>query len=77
MYREIITPENQEITLKIPIGYLNKRLEVLVFEVNEGLDSLNMSNANSSSKAGDLSSQILLAKAIMAENVEVLSKLAQ
>ena len=77
MYREIITPESREITLKIPAAYLNKHLEILVFEINEGLEQVIETKSPTDSQMGDLSNQMVLAKAIMAENVEVLSKLAQ
>ena len=77
MYREIITSDSQEITLKLPVDYLNKRLEILVFEVNEGFESAKVGNTPSHAQVVDLKSQMSLAKAIMAENVEVLSKLAQ
>jgi hypothetical protein len=38
MYHEIITPESQEISLTIPVAYLKRRIDELVFEVNEGID---------------------------------------
>ncbi len=76
MYREIITPATQEITLKIPASYLNKQVEILVFEVTEGMQP---SNANNVSELGanDLSVQLALAQTIMVDNVDVLHKLAQ
>lgn len=73
MYREIITPATQEITLKIQSAYLHKRLEVLVFEVNEGLDV----NPVGEPVAHDTDRQLAMAKAIMAENADMLSKLAR
>lgn len=33
MYREIVTPESQEITLKIPADYPHKKLVSIVFEL--------------------------------------------
>lgn len=77
MYREIITPESREITLTIPEAYLNKRLEILVFEINEGLRQTVATSVSPHFQADDLNSQMVLAKAIMAENDEVLRKLAQ
>jgi len=77
MYREIITPKTQEITLKIPADYLNRRIEILVFEINEGIEpSVRNENANQK-QATELDRQIALAKVLMDENTEVLSKLAQ
>ena len=74
MYREIITPSTQEITLKIPEAYLNKRVEILVFEVNEGME---IPTESSETSTNNIAKQMSLAQSIMSENVEVLSKLAQ
>ncbi len=73
MFREIITPASQEITLKIPSAYLNKKLEVLVFEVNEGLEV----KPNEELVVMDAAAQLTMAKEIMDENVDVLRKLAR
>ncbi len=35
MIREIITPTEQELKLKLPPEYLNRKVEVLVFPVND------------------------------------------
>jgi hypothetical protein len=43
MYREIITPKSEEISLTIPAEYLHKRIEVTFFEVDEGIDNDKMS----------------------------------
>lgn len=76
MYREIITPKTQEITLKIPADYLNRRIEVLVFEVNEGIEPSARSE-KTQQLPSSLEQQIAMAQVLMDENVEVLSKLAQ
>jgi hypothetical protein len=67
MYREIVTPESQEITLKIPADYLHKKLEIIVFEINEGITQ----------SRKDFTTQMAIAEDIMRENQDVLSKLAQ
>lgn len=77
MYREIMTPKSQEITLKIPAAYLNRRIEVLVFEVNEGIDQPTQLENPTETSNSELDRQIAMAKILMAENTEVLSKLAQ
>lgn len=77
MYREIITPESSEITLKIPVAYLNKRIEVLIFEVNEGIDQTQLMVEPPLVTKPDLDHQMELAQTIMANNADVLNKLAQ
>jgi len=77
MYREIMTPKSQEITLKIPADYLNRRVEILVFEVNEGIVPSTGSQQAKQLPETELERQIAMAKVLMAENTEVLSKLAQ
>ena len=77
MYREIMTPKTQEITLKIPADYLNRRVEILVFEVNEGIVPSAGNEQVNQLPETELERQIAMAKVLMDENTEVLSKLAQ
>ena len=77
MYREIITPNTEEITLKIPSAYLNKKLEVLVFEINEGMATSPIHSEKANQPPDALSAQMKMAETIMADNADVLEKLAQ
>lgn len=78
MYREIITPTTQEITLKIPADYLHRRVEVLVFEINEGIQPAMSAEKNiNQATATEMDRQLAMAQVLMDDNADVLSKLAQ
>jgi hypothetical protein len=77
MYREIITPVSQEVTLKIPANYLNRRIEVLMFEVSEGIGQATLVVKPDLPMNSELDRQLDLAQTLMDENREVLSQLAQ
>lgn len=77
MYREIIAPVSQKVTLKIPADYLNRLIEVLMFEVSEGIDLSALVVKPDLPMNSELDRQLNLAQTLMDENREALSQLAQ
>jgi|ADurb_Cas_01_Slu_FD_contig_61_66088_length_356_multi_2_in_0_out_0_1 hypothetical protein len=54
MHRQIIKKANSHLSLTIPEEYINKRIEILIFEVDEGLEE-STGNYNFSDLSGKLS----------------------
>lgn len=38
MIRTVLTAKNQDLSLKIPVNYVGKQIEVIVFAMDEGIE---------------------------------------